>query len=283
MALSGWWHLACARRLLSRMDVDLLLVWNGEKAVNRAMVMAARENNIPVGFMEEGPLPGTTVLDPQGVHSQAVLPRDPAFYVQAGQNGKTVEATGIPHQPIWMMPWQPRSDSRLLTASPWIHSMAHAWQELLRARHRANCDDITLILERPSEGEAMPAGVEGQPGVQILDHADFMGRLPEASALFTVNSDLAMQAIGQGVRVVLMGDAFYEVPGLVLEAGGPESLVHAMKRLPVWSADPALVQGYLRYLQEDYLLPGDWRNPDINHWQAVITRLHKLARCEPIL
>ena len=133
---------------------------------------------------------------------------------------------------------------------------------------------MLVFKEHPSSPIRYPDLHERSgPRERFANGNDTQTLIEDADAVITVNSTVGLEAILLGKPVLVLGRAFYAIPGLTLSAEGPEELAEALHRLSDWKPDPVLRRKFLDYLSQDYCVPGSWREPDRAHWRAVEARV----------
>ncbi len=262
----------------ARPDPAVSLVFNGSKYPEIILAQEAAKRRLPRLFLENGHLPGTFQMDPCGINAAACLPRDPAFYRQAaaryaeealpravGERAAKLrhaaEAT-LPERFVFV-PFQVPSDVQVLRHSPWIRDMGHFHAELVAAADR-NPDVTFVIKEHPSWKRPIAGKVPSHPRVIFANGARTPELIRRADAVLTINSTVGIEALVLGRKVIVLGEAIFALPGLVLTARDPGALDAALASLPGFHPDETLRRGFLGHLAHEFLVPGSWRewSPD---------------------
>ncbi|HHH19374.1 MAG TPA: capsular biosynthesis protein, partial [Campylobacterales bacterium] len=102
--------------------------------------------------------------------------------------------------------------------------------------------------------------------------------IENATAVMTINSSVAMESLLFKKRVMVLGEAFFAIEGIVKVANSKEQILGILKDMEKWQVDESLVNNFLYYLYYDYLLPTNWRNPDEQHYRAIEKKLEE-KRC----
>lgn len=281
---------------LRQQQVELLCVWSGHPLALAAATAAAKALGVQLRYFENGLLPGYTVCDPQGTNANNSLPKDPNVYRRYARNHDANSATNngrvaqefeareaqqnrkppsLPERYV-LAPLQMPLDSQILLHSPQVNSMqafvlgiSNAIEK--QADRSLNC----LVKPHPRARQEAEFLAKSSASHHLLFTSDWsLAELIEkAQGVITINSTVGLEALAAGQKVICLGEACYNLPGLVLNAGNIPELVTALVDLEAWQPDAELRSGFLHYLREHYLIPGDWREPNQAHFAAVAERL----------
>ena len=129
--------------VLSKKIPDLICIWNGHRLPEYAIKLIAKKNNIKLAFFENGLLPDSTTVDPNGVNDLNSVPREKEFYENYVPSGKNLNFEiqqraaikskkryskspelyeDLPEKFIYV-PFQVNHDSQVLLNSPRVKSM----------------------------------------------------------------------------------------------------------------------------------------------------------------
>lgn len=279
--------------LLEQEKPDYLVIWNGNKLPNQTVALAAQVLNIPTYFFENGLIPGTTSLDPQGVNYVSSVPRDKAFYFSEQieqlpaftapeiaaraqhvkrQSGDAVE---LPERYLFV-PFQVPHDTQVVCFSSWISSMEQLYLEVMSAVKKLNDPGLKVVFkEHPSWHQHFTElyAKEGQ-GI-FANHNDTVQLIQGAEAVITINSTVGLEALQLGKKVITVGEACYNLPDLVLNSRSQSELTEHLQQLNSWQPDLTLRNNFFRYLQHVYSVTGKWGECSAEHIQAVNQRLEK--------
>lgn len=271
------------RSALYRQKITNMVIWNGLKFRQRIAVMAARDLGIPCYFIERGVFPGTTTMDPQGINYFNTVPRHPSFY-QHGDKGQTPllqcqegRPNNLPEHYIFV-PFQVNTDSQVVMFSPWIRNMFDLVQKFKVAHqelgakmpcivfkpHPACEQDYSELIDTLNEDSSPLRIVSDIPTPVLIHHAD---------AVCTINSSVGMEAILMNKKLLVLGNAFYDIPGIAINAENHDALCQALIELSTWVPDRPLRIRFLQHLREYHIIPGSWHDPDDQHMEAMSTRI----------
>jgi len=291
---------------------DLLVVWNGFQTTKQAALAAARRRGCKTAFLELGAIPQTLAVDPRGINFNNSLSGKPAEFFRAqpvdparaeellhstfAQRALRKAATPVPDydEDMHRLParfllfaMQVYDDSQLLMFSPRFSTMSDAityvHDELARYRERTG-DDLRLVVkEHPSDyGRADYAPLrEALPDVIFLRRAPVQELLKGAAAVLTINSSVGIEALLHMRRVITLGDAFYNVPGLVRHLEAHEALADVLAETLARPVDTELITRYLYFLRYRFLVPGSYYTDDARTLQPVADRLLEILHDRP--
>lgn len=279
--------LRCAA-LLARERPDALVVWNGSNR-HCQLMLSLLEPGTRTFFFENGLLPDTTTLDPKGVNYHNSVPRDAAFYRAYARQ----VAFPDDDRPIRLIPRKPRSegpppvalperfifipfqddrDTQVRLFSPWIHSM----RELFALGERIACetDWAVVFKEHPSSREQYPDLHRRCHERLLFANGNPTQELIEASALVvSINSTVGLESVLLDKPLLTLGQAFFNVEGVVMHADSAEQALDLLGRFPVWPVEAGLRRAFLHYLANRYCLPGRWQDAESEHLREAARRL----------
>lgn len=286
-------------RLFSETRPGAICVWNGEKYYQAIAVQAAADLGIPVLRFENGLLPRTTTIDARGINARNSVPRDPAFYRDFPANetatpamrlaprpplpGKRISSTtaDLPSR-FLLLPFQIDGDTQILTNSPWIRDMRHFYREAVAALETCGDPELHLVFrEHPSTRRSYPdlhADALRRKRVHFVNDRPLAELLDRCHGVATVNSTVGLEALLLRRKVITLGDACYNIPGMVVHAGDPAGLRRAFREIDVKRVDESLRRAFLAWLSRHYAVPGDWREADPPHVRSACARIISLIR-----
>mgnify|MGYP001766295411 CR=1 FL=1 len=283
--------LRCAA-LLARERPDALVVWNGSNR-HCQLMLALLAPGTRTFFFENGLLPRTTTLDPKGVNYHNSVPRDAAFYRAYAQR----VAISDDDQPIRLIPRKPRSegplpvtlperfifipfqddrDTQVRLFSPWIHNM----RELFALGERIARESCWAVVfkEHPSSREQYPDLHQRCHERLLFANGNPTQELIEASALVvSINSTVGLESVLLNKPLLTLGQAFFNVEGVVMHADSAEEALALIDRFPNWPVEAGLRRAFLHYLSDCYCVPGRWQDAEQGHLAEAAQRLQRLS------
>ncbi len=268
-----------------------LAMWNGSHRYCQLLQML-RPKQCGTFFFENGLLPDTTTLDPNGVNYRNSVPRDATFYrvYRAAAGAAEARLDLVPRKPRALgaepirlperyvfIPFQDDRDTQIRLFSPWIADMRQLFA--LGKRLADECGLTVVFKEHPSSRERYPElhkqvherllFANGNATQELIESSDFV---------VTVNSTVGLESLLLGKPVLTLGQAFFNIPGLVAHADSASELLAMARRFPQWALEPEVREGFLRYLAAEYCIQGSWRDADAAQLQRVAQRM-LMARC----
>jgi len=281
-----------SRRYFTRHPDRLAVCWNGLTGSRRAFMEGARDAGAGRLYAELAPFPGRITLDPAGVNALNSVPRKADFYMDWGAKdpsrrdeswramgaGLTARASRradvgqgdaealLKAEPYFFCPLQVPNDSQITLFAGWVESVEGMIAALAR-----NADALPegwhiRIKEHPSArtslAEPLARAVEASGGRLVIDNAtDSFAQLSLSRGVITINSSMGLQAFFHDKQVIVLGEAFYAVPGLAILAQSEELLRAALGEPERYPFDPWLRGVFMTYLDRVYY-PRVAENPD---------------------
>lgn len=292
-------HALYARRDYSRFlqafgerQPDAIVVWNGGHWFFQAAIRAAADMGIRVFYCENGLLPNTTTFDPRGVNYRNSVPREAAFYralppmpavastdLVARAPGRRIRTRPIvlPERYLFV-PLQMNRDTQIVFNSPWIRDMYQLLGVLQSVLARIDDRQLAIVVkEHPSCTERYERHHRSlHPRLLFANGNATKELIDAAEGVITVNSTVGLEAMLRERRVIVIGNAFYDIAGLVLGARDEDALVGAINALATWQPDAQLRRQFLGYLSSVYCIPTSWHAPDARHCRRIEERLRNV-------
>jgi len=245
---------------------DVVIVYNGSNYPES--VLAETSAGHPRVFVEGGFFPRTLQIDPVGLNAANSVPRDPSFYLDTPED---FAAAGLPeavnnrpskskYPPVELtpgyvfVPFQVPSDMQVTLHSPWVRDM-EAFYDVIRAAADRNPGDIFVIKEHPSFKRSVIGTQPAHPRVIFANGNVTSELIRNARAVVTLNSTVGIEALLIDRPVITLGDACYNVAGLVQHTGDAVALDGALAARG-WRPDDRLRRQFLGYLWNRYLIHG---------------------------
>ncbi|MCG8434302.1 MAG: hypothetical protein MJA83_09755 [Gammaproteobacteria bacterium] len=248
-------------------------LWNGLKYPECIIKLAAREAGLKILHFELGSLPNTLTIDDNGINYLNSVPRDSGYYNRLHFAAEYAEKAIIPRAPIkpnkikaitlperyLFAPFQVNRDSQVIVFSPWVRDM-RMFYELLRMLQqdidREALDLKIVIKEHPScENEYADLHARAQDdGIIFANANDTPSLIKNARAIITLNSSAGLEALMLSKPVIVLGQAFYNIEGLTMQAHNYPQLWETVRRLDKARTDPRLRENFLHYLEKEYFV-----------------------------
>ncbi|MBK5933487.1 capsular polysaccharide export protein [Rhodovulum imhoffii] len=273
-----------SRHYFTRHPERVAACWNGLTGSRRAFMEGARDAGAARLYLELAPFPGRVTLDHTGVNARNSLPRDPAFYrgwantpERRGEGwralGKNLTARASRRTdvgqagadalhgagPFLFCPLQVPNDSQITLFSGWVGSVAGMLEALAGASDALPEGWHLRVKEHPSAKTSL-AGALGRAvaranGRIVVDNAtDTFAQVAASGGVITINSSVGLQAFFHDKPVLVLGQAFFAIPGLTTPVSGPDALRTALSAPADAGFDPALRAAFMNYLDQVYYL-----------------------------
>ena len=291
---AAYWFLQRALHFFGRHQFALVGLWSGRKWRQQIVCEVIKNQTVKTAFFENGAFPGTTTLDPAGVNFASSIPRVPEFYrrlghvdasllpkrltVRKARNGQEqAEQVVLPERYIFV-PFQVDSDTQVVEYSPWIKNMEHLYQVIAAIKSRAGEElPRVLIKEHPSSKNDYRHLHQRNPDISFCNGVNTQELIEKAELIVTINSSVGFESLLLNKPVITLGEAFYNIDGLVQHANDESALLQ--KCLAPFAPDERLRDAFLVYLYEDYYVKGAWRDADAQHLQTVVKKIETMLSC----
>lgn len=252
-----------------------VLVFNGYLMPDALVGILADRLNRRKIVLEKGFFPNTLQCDPRGINFSSTLPRSPEFYhwasnriagnlptqlVQRTPKRQGNELGELPEKYIFV-PFQVPSDMQILEHSPWVKDMRHL-HGIIVLLAEALPHLHFVIKEHPSFPLSLNGTVREHPRIRFANLNETRSLIERSEGVITVNSTVGMESVLLGKKVITLGNAPYNLEGLVLPCGGVDEVGAALEQLEHWSPDETLRTLFLRYVYNVFLIHGDPFEPD---------------------
>ena len=257
--------------------IEKILVWNGLMFRQRILLEIAKIYNIKPIFMENGFF-GKLVVDCKGVNFLNSMPREKSFY-ERYENNKDLPKELIPREPknakkflnapkpklpekFIFVPFQVDYDTQILLFSPWIKNMRELFYLIKDISKEI---DITFVFkEHPSSIKDYPDLHKLQDEKVFFANGYPTGELiKKSSAIITINSSVGIEGLLFHKKVITLGNAFYNIDGIVKHAKNKKELIQILKNLDKWQLNEKLIDNFLKYLYFEYLVDRDFKDFDL--------------------
>lgn len=287
--------------------IDLVCIWNGNGAERAAVMEAAKALETKTFFFENGLLPNTTTMDPEGVNYSGVLSHKSASFFKNivieqnklnslfseqlisraqkrkwYQNAKTSNASttelSVLQKPYVFVPFQVHDDTQVIIHSPNINNMeelAACVATAVKKHNQLQNDNLSIIIkEHPSDnGRTDYAPLKQKyPEITFLQTYSIEALINNAKGVITINSSVGIESLLKHKKVITLGNAAYNIEGIVTQASSVDELTSALNSLETL-ADGDLINHFLYYIRYIYSIEGSWRTPSEIHLQSVKKRV----------
>jgi len=280
------WVALRLQALLERERPATVVMWNGCHRYCQ-MLLSLLPAGCTTFFLENGLLPNTTTLDPRGVNYRNSVPRDAEFYrhYQAPEGSSEAQLTLVPRKPraaavapivlperYVFIPFQDDRDTQVRLFSPWVSNMRELFA--LGERLAAETGVTVVFKEHPASRESYPDLHRRTHAQLLFANGNATQELIQSSQfVVTLNSTVGLESLLLGKPLLTLGQAFFNIPGLVMHADSLEQLLDVAKAFPEWPLEEQIRENFLRFMAAEYCVPGGWQNADLAHLQRVAARM----------
>ncbi|NVK58184.1 MAG: capsular biosynthesis protein [Alteromonadaceae bacterium] len=277
--------------LLKKVAPEYVVLWNGNKLPNATVALAAKAIGIDQFYYENGLLPGTSSLDPRGINFHASLSRDPNFYLNfdpqntlsfserslipraAHRKRCSFDSSTVPEQYIFA-PFQVPHDTQLASFSPWIDSMDMFYDVVTKAVKSLNNPSLKIVFKEHPSWHKHYTHLYNKDPVAIFANGNKTSELIKcAEAIVTINSTVGLEALLLNKPVLTLGQACYNIEGLVKNADNAEMLrKHIREVVEGWQPNSLLRNKFFSFIEHVYCIPGVWKHAENKHIKAIEAR-----------
>lgn len=271
-----------ARRYFTRHPDRIAVCWNGLTGSRRAYMAGAQDAGAARLFVELAPFPGRATLDPDGVNAQNSLPREGAFYrgwaegqggvddswrvlganltarasrrADVGQAGAEALADA---GNFLFVPLQVPNDSQITLFAGWVQSVPGMLSALAEAAQALPEGWHIRIKEHPSArtslaGPLADALAQANGRLVVDNQTDTFEQVRASAGVITINSSVGLQAFFYDRPVIVLGQAFFAIDGLVHVAPDADAFQALLTAPDKLTFDPDLRAGFMTFLDRIY-------------------------------
>jgi len=247
-----------------------MLIWNGGKFRQLIALNVAKLLDIEVYYFENGLLPNTMVFDTQGINYNNSVPRDKIFYEtyqsttqlpkalvpRIGKNRKTFKGDkeALPQEYIFV-PFQVDADTQIISQSPWVKNMRALYAIIESVAKESPYHFV--MKEHPSSGVEYPdLHKRSLENNNISFHNTYSTQelIENSMAVITINSTVGIEALLFHKKVIVLGNAFYNIEGITYGAQDINELRHILEHIKTFTPNKSLIEKLLSYLYVEYLI-----------------------------
>lgn len=187
-------------------------------------------------------------------------------------------------KPFVFVPFQLEGDTQIICFSPYIRNMVQLVQLMAEAvdRYNSNCHQDLSIIFKPH-----PLYKQKNPTLNLKEIFKYCDRknvyitlkvdtntlIRQSEFVATVNSTVGIEALSYGKKVMTLGQAFYNIPGMVWHVDDPNNIPHVISDLINGRQDMDLVQRFLYHLRFNYLFEIYYLSPDKDSVKRLVDRM----------
>ena len=259
-----------ARRLFARHPGAVAVAWNGLGGSRQAFLLAARDAGCGTLACELAPFPGRITVDPVGVNAESsVVGADfsgqdagdgwralgEGLVARASRRDDVGQGAGVPEGRFLFCPLQVPDDSQVTLFGGWTGGMAGFLGALQQAVGHLPDGWHLRVKEHPSAKTSLAGALEPlvATGRVVVDNAtDSFAQVQGSKGVVTLNSSMGLQAFFHDKPVVVLGRAFFAMPGLVTLADNQAALNAAFAGADSLGFDPEARARFMNWLDRVY-------------------------------
>lgn len=256
---------------------QVVLTWNGTLAITRCLTEAARKYELGCFFMERGLIPGTLVVDTEGVNYESALAGSLAATasaptperraaieslcrdLRAGARSVVNTGSDIEEQDlikrldldtqstIILLPLQIENDTNIVENSPLVKSMVTMIAEVEKAIDGLAC--CVVVKPHPEDARRRDVIERACAGPQLRCSWDssLHSLLAVSDRVIVINSTVGLEALMQNIPVIALGNSVYNKKGFTNDVEDFADLRDAILRPP---ATPYATESYWQFMNE---------------------------------
>ena len=280
--------LAAIQRIFRKELPDGLVLMNGAHYKQQVVLAYAKEQGVQPLYIELGCLPDTTAIDGCGVNYNGAVPREADFY-RSYQPSQVVDSALVrrpPRKPVGepvsvtgnyiFVPFQVYDDTQILQHSPWVDSMDSLYHLLERCAPLLDEGWRFVVKEHPSARKTYEHLHDRHSQIFFANANDTQELIEGAQLVITINSTVGIESLLLGRPVLTLGNAFYNISGLVSHADSEKALNGLIASPDSWVYDETLVKHFVSWLSEVYLVPGRFRSYRDEHPARMKHRIEQI-------
>lgn len=119
--------------------------------------------------------------------------------------------------------------------------------------------------------------------ITVVNDLDTETLIDKSKAVMTINSSVGMEALLMRKKVIVLGQAFYNIQGITRPATSIESMSEELRKIDNWLPNEQLTASFLDYLEHEYVVEGTWHAPNSKHLLSMVKRLELLMASRIVL
>ena len=115
--------------------------------------------------------------------------------------------------------------------------------------------------------------LDGHPQISFDNTTPTPDLIKRADIICTINSTVGIEGLIKQKKVVTLGQAFYNIEGLVHHAKNTHQLNEIFRTIDTLSINHNLVEKFLDYMINDYQISGSWETPNEDHFKKLTLKI----------
>lgn len=282
--------------IIDKSNANIISFWNGKKYPQNIGVEITKLLGKHTLFFENAALPNSTAMDFFGINATASISRDinvyldyklskniPIKLVEREEERSRIKNDIVLPDKFIFVPFQVGYDSQIIYHSPWIESMYKLFTiiDYLATKNKL----MFIIKEHPSDKinnySKLHEIAHTHKYIKFANIYKTEYLIEKCEAIMTINSSVGMEGMLFGKRVIVLGEAFYDIKNISKGANNIEELDDILSTIYDWIPDRDLMHRFISYLVEEYYVPESWKNPTKIHFDTINSRIKSfLLACD---
>ena len=185
------------------------------------------------------------------------------------------------------IPFQVHSDTQILFHSPKINDMeelVEVCMKGIREYNRVTGRNLKAVFkEHPKDiglisYKEMYKKYEKDSDIIFLKKADMNKLIDNSQMVITINSTVGIESLIKNKKVIVLGNAFYDLEGITFNCKNPVFLSNVIEDAFSRELDADLVKKYLNYLRYEYNVEGYLGNENDETAREIYLKIKKEIR-----
>lgn len=176
------------------------------------------------------------------------------------------------------VPFQVEIDSQIIFFSKNLKRMHELVALVIKSVEQYNSkynDDLYVVFKtHPLDYHLNKKIFRNLKTGMVVDSGDTNEYIEKSEAVITINSTVGIEALIRHKPVITLGDAFYNIEGLVTHCGALNSLCDCINDVLTKPVDFQLIDKFLYYFRFENQYELNWRNPDLMSINKLIDHIH---------
>ncbi|MGG4167075.1 hypothetical protein ABEW00_06280 [Rossellomorea vietnamensis] len=164
-----------------------------------------------------------------------------------------------------LVPFQVSRDTQILYHSPYIKDMRDlldlVYESVAHINKEQKRNIQILVKEHPEDMsrnnyQDLKKRYSNVQGVKFIKKYGISRLLNHATAIITINSTVGIEALARNKKVITLGEAFYNIDGVVNHCSSPEKLPQVLKNSLRKSINKDRIEKFIYYLRFIYQIEG---------------------------
>jgi capsular polysaccharide export protein len=275
---------SCYKNAINNKNISCAIIYNGSKYKQLIASLVINHTDNKVFYIERGCYPNTTAIDPKGVNYNNSLSRNTDFFLKYYQQSYKIQQyiadknynINTKNKYIFI-PFQVNTDSQIIKFSPWIENMHYLVKIIDSLLPYIPLQYNVIFKTHPKCPESIAGGYDNlinkyknHSRIGFRNDTNTDDLIKNASIVCTINSTVGIESLIKYKKVITLGQAFYNIKGLVYNADNKQELKELFTKIDDLKINQKLITSFLYYLQYEYKYQINVNHANINKLDAEI-------------